>query len=153
MACLVFMAYFKIMYLKKMSSSKVAETTASVANEYELNLNKLLNLSNLKYEDYKELFSLFFAIFYLNSFGKSSISFLESVKVLVEILRVPRELCLPIGCIEAKINVSRILFAKYQLIFSHLFNCYSTAHTTNSEDSVKTLFEFGWLFFITIKGT
>lgn len=48
------MAYFKMMYLKKMSSSKVAETTASEANgtkdhkEYGLNLNKLLDLSNLK---------------------------------------------------------------------------------------------------------
>jgi hypothetical protein len=49
-ACLVFMAYFKIMFLKKVNAARSVENTLEFdeGKEYGLDLNKLMGLSNLK---------------------------------------------------------------------------------------------------------
>ena len=82
--------------------------------------------------------------------------FLKKLKKLNDILNIPSELNIRLDQLELKFNVSCVLFSKYKLIFSTLFNCFPSAlylidQKQNGFTRTSDLFDFGWLLFINIK--
>ena len=121
-ACLVYIVYYKIMSLKR---KNFLFDSKSFSDEYQpvLSLNKLLSLSQ-----------------------SSLLSFICKLNKLIKILQAPDELCNRVSQIEMNLNVSCIIFAKYKVIFSHLFS----GNAVNK--GIREIFEFGWMLFVLVKG-
>ena len=80
----------------------------------------------------------------------------DSNNKLIEIINIPNELCYRLDQLELNYNVSCVLFSKYKLIFTRLFNCFPSAIYLNDQKKygytrTNDLFELGWLLFINIK--
>lgn len=121
-ACLVYIVYYKIMSLKR---KNFLFDSKSFSDEYQpvLSLNKLLSLSQ-----------------------SSLLSFICKLNKLIKILQAPDELYNRVSQIEMNLNVSCIIFAKYKVIFSHLFS----GNAVNK--GIREIFEFGWMLFVLVKG-
>ena len=83
-------------------------------------------------------------------------SFLKKLKKLNNVLNIPSELNIRLDQLELSYNVSCVLFSKYKLIFSSLFNCFPSAfylidQRQNGYTRTSDLFDFGWLLFVNIK--
>jgi len=141
---LLYLTYHKITVLNKINflvnqATKQAEPLSSKDDcqlqqqQPALSLIKLLRYSNL-----------------------SLSCFLKKLKKLNEILSIPSELNIRLDQLELSYNVSCVLFSKYKLIFSTLFNCFPSAlylidQKQNGFSRTSDLFDFGWLLFINIK--
>ena len=116
-------------------------------------MNQIINKNSSGSEQQQPYFSLIKLLRYSNL---SLNSFLKKIKKLIEIINIPSELCYRLDQLELNYNVSCVLFSKYKLIFTTLFNCFPSAiylmdQKLNGFTRTNDLFEFGWLLFINIK--
>lgn len=116
-------------------------------------MNQIVNKSSSNNESDQPYLSLIKLLRYSNLCLSS---FLKKIKKLIEIINIPNELCYRLDQLELNYNVSCVLFSKYKLIFTRLFNCFPSAIYLNDQKKygytrTNDLFELGWLLFINIK--